>query len=443
MIQFIKKNFEQLLFIVSASFILLSSGIIIGHYNIFPSMLIISAIQLPARWKYWETEFLESFHIKPVKAIIKTDYKGKSLKTCMPQKAYDGITLITAMAENSFGIKLIDLKGKVINTWNVPYSSIWKSRNEPDQKKKDWDLEIECALLYPNGDVLFVFNRDSLVKIDKDSNVIWKRPHKIHHMLFEDNEGNIWAPAMKNITLKYKYKNEELILADPEYIYKLSPDGEIIEEIDLLKSIINSNYKGILSIPFEHIDDRLERTKILGKDLTHLNDIEIIEHPEYFNNPLFEKGDLLVSLRDTNSLLLIDKETKIVKWVESGSMVHQHDPDILPNGEISIFDNRGGGNEGLCEYKSRIITLNPSTKQITSIYEAENDGDFYTAFRGSHQYLPNGNIFIVESGKGRLFEIDKNGEIVWDYYDKLDKDNVALITYALKYPKEYANFIKE
>ena len=34
---------------------------------------------------------------------------------------------------------------------------------------------------------------------------------------------------------------------------------------------------------------------------------------------------------------------------------------------------------------------------------------------GKHQWLPNGNLLITESMKGRAFEIDTNGEIVWEY----------------------------
>jgi hypothetical protein len=34
---------------------------------------------------------------------------------------------------------------------------------------------------------------------------------------------------------------------------------------------------------------------------------------------------------------------------------------------------------------------------------------------GSAQRLPNGNTLITESAFGRVFEVTKEGEIVWDY----------------------------
>jgi hypothetical protein len=37
--------------------------------------------------------------------------------------------------------------------------------------------------------------------------------------------------------------------------------------------------------------------------------------------------------------------------------------------------------------------------------------------RGGAQRLPNGNTLITESDKGRAFEVTREGEIVWDFYN--------------------------
>ena len=40
--------------------------------------------------------------------------------------------------------------------------------------------------------------------------------------------------------------------------------------------------------------------------------------------------------------MVIDRQTLKAKWVLSGPFYQQHDPDFLPNGNIMLFDNRGG-----------------------------------------------------------------------------------------------------
>jgi hypothetical protein len=75
-----------------------------------------------------------------------------------------------------------------------------------------------------------------------------------------------------------------------------------------------------------------------------------------------------------------------------------------------LFDN--GDERGY----SRIIELDPRTKEIVWQYKADPPEDFFSDSRGSCQRLPNDNILITESTKGRVFEITRSGEIVWEFY---------------------------
>jgi hypothetical protein len=40
---------------------------------------------------------------------------------------------------------------------------------------------------------------------------------------------------------------------------------------------------------------------------------------------------------------------------------------------------------------------------------------FYSCFMSGCQRLPNGNTLITESNYGRIFEVHRKGEIVWEY----------------------------
>jgi len=44
---------------------------------------------------------------------------------------------------------------------------------------------------------------------------------------------------------------------------------------------------------------------------------------------------------------------------------------------------------------------------------------------------------IAESMAGRLFEIDQDGNIVWEYIRPYDSSHAVLISEAIRYDKEY------
>ena len=41
----------------------------------------------------------------------------------------------------------------------------------------------------------------------------------------------------------------------------------------------------------------------------------------------------------------------------------------------------------------------------------------YSLVRSCQQQLPNGNVLITESDRGRLLEVTRAGEIVWEYWN--------------------------
>jgi len=81
---------------------------------------------------------------------------------------------------------------------------------------------------------------------------------------------------------------------------------------------------------------------------------------------------------------------------------------------VMIFDN--GINRPIEEVTfSRVIELNPESKEIEWQYEALPKNDFYSPACSGAQRLPNGNTLICETMNGRIFEITPEGEIVWQY----------------------------
>jgi len=76
-------------------------------------------------------------------------------------------------------------------------------------------------------------------------------------------------------------------------------------------------------------------------------------------------------------------------------------------GNILIFDNGGRKRKS-----SVALEINPITKEVVWAYE--NGFEFYSRAGASLQRLPNGNTFISEDVRGRVFEVTPDKKIVWE-----------------------------
>ena len=304
-------------------------------------------------------------------------------------------------------------------------------------------LSWHGAHLFPNGDVVFNFQGSTfpyaagLVRIDKDSKLIWKLARNTHHDVTLDEDGNIWVPA-----LNYQADGlSEFPDLKPWYyedtVLKLSPDGEVLDQVSVLKALEGN--PALVSLNYQ--DNLVVET---NGDPLHLNNAEPLPTAWTSQFPMFKGGDLLVSMRNINTVAVIDYETKQVKWSMTGPFVRQHDPDFLPNGHILVYDNRGG--DPSCGL-TRVLEIDPATQVIVWSYTGCGGNSFYSRVRGEVQQLANGNVLIIEATKGRLVEVTHTAEpkIVWEYVNSLGSMNgrhaVGIITHAQRVPKDALSFL--
>ena len=62
---------------------------------------------------------------------------------------------------------------------------------------------------------------------------------------------------------------------------------------------------------------------------------------------------------------------------------------------------------------------------------------------GVHQKFASGNILIAQPTYGRVFEVTRDAEIVWEYINRLNKDYLGHVTIAEKFPTNYFTFDKK
>jgi len=139
-------------------------------------------------------------------------------------------------------------------------------------------------------------------------------------------------------------------------------------------------------------------------------------------------GTVLMSLRVTAGIIGVSKATgSVVLHVPPSIVSHQHAPVALDNGNIMAFDNgnfRIGGHVAF----SRVVEVDPKTNAVVWTYADESVNSFYTAYMGNGQPLPNGNVHVTESATGRLFEVTREGQVVWEY----------ILPWFAEYPDEAA-----
>jgi len=90
----------------------------------------------------------------------------------------------------------------------------------------------------------------------------------------------------------------------------------------------------------------------------------------------------------------------------------QHDAQMLDNGNFLFLAN---GLNTLTFPHSRVIELDPKTKEIVWQYKGSPPLSFFSPHISGQQRLANGNTLICEGGWGRFFEVTPDGEIVWEY----------------------------
>ena len=97
----------------------------------------------------------------------------------------------------------------------------------------------------------------------------------------------------------------------------------------------------------------------------------------------------LISLRNPNALIIVDPAEQQVIWYGEGIWKQQHDPDLLPNGRVLLFDNQGlrGSPFG----QSRVLEIDLFTHEIYWEYKGTSPDHLFDSWiRGAQQRLPNG-----------------------------------------------------
>jgi outer membrane protein assembly factor BamB len=335
-------------------------------------------------------------------------------------RAQPGLTFYTS--GDLQGARLIDMGGKEVHRWTLSFADAFGEDAAHinylvDPPLRHW----ETAHLFPNGDVLAVFigegstpNGYGLVRIDKDSRLLWKAPFNAHHDISVGADGRIYTLGQRIRERPVKgWPNFTAPFLDDTLVV-LSPGGGIEKEISIADAFARSDYAHYLE---------LVRPNERG-DVLHANQAEVLDGRAAARLPFARAGNVLISLRDIHVLAVLNPDAGRIVWAVRGPWLYQHDPDLLDSGDMLVFDNRGHAGPGGA---SRVVEFDPTDMAIVWQYAGSAEDPLYSRIRSNAQRLANGNTLVVESDAGRIVEVTPGGDIVWEFVNPARAREGALI----------------
>lgn len=348
--------------------------------------------------RYWKNDF----GLEPNRHLIELPEPrtAETFRLHRPEARAPGFTLIAGLSDDQetsvHAVTLYDQEGREIYRWPVDYAALDSDGTEPT------GVMMHGVYPLPDGSLVAAFDAGNVLgRIDACGRPVWAVEGGFHHSVEADDEGMLWA-----------WRSEAVVRLDPE-------TGEIDRELDLREQIVEGQH-GIFSI---HAAEDARELSYLG-DAFHSNDVEPLSAEMAGAFPMFEAGDLMVSMRELNLVAVISPDTGRLRWWQHGPWHRQHDPDFEPDGTISVYDNRMSLGD------SRILKIDPATREVTTVYEGTEEHPFYSYRRGKHQILPNGNVLVTEAEAGRVFEATPDGDLVWERDMAWDDEHNLIITSA-------------
>lgn len=353
-----------------------------------PSMAGLTEEQREAARKFQGVGYLSGYEHAPFQIGV-TAYK--------PRLAYNGFNLV--VSGHAQEAVLMDMEGRPLHRWTHDARATFPGLEDLERIEIEAAFNLDTwrrAYLYPNGDLLAVYGGAGLIRLDKDSNLLWAFGQGCHHDVFVDAGGEIYVLTRKYRMLPRLHETRPVI---EDFITVLDPGGVPLRSVSLLETFERSSYSAYL--------DKIPR---FG-DIFHTNTVKVLDGSQTHRSEIFKQGNVLISVRNMNAIAIVDMDTEEIVWALSGQWKAQHEPVLLANGNILLLDNQG--HRGM----SKVIEIDPFSQEIVWAFCGTPENGFTTDTCGSNRRLPNGNTLIVESDSGRAFEVTPDGRIVWEYFN--------------------------
>ncbi len=187
----------------------------------------------------------------------------------------------------------------------------------------------------------------------------------------------------------------------------------LFQEIDLRTGLVRREWHSVDHVPLEDsYSSAVNTSPETPFDYFHLNSVDQAAG-----------GATLISARNTWSLYELNSETgqvlvriggrhSDVKLGTGAHTAYQHDATVLPNGDISLFDN-GGVPMVHPQSRGLIENIDAGTASVVSTFEHPGSA-LQSGSQGNMQPLPNGDEFLGWGSQPYFSEFSSSGTLLYD-----------------------------
>jgi len=393
-----------------------------------------------------------------------------------PDRAWNGYTVLSPLGTPA--VLVIDMNGNVVKRWDnfnnsaggparvLPGGFVMAASgaNPPRQES------VELILRDFGGKTVWQFSRNEQIKT-RDGSMIWSsRQH--HDWQRESFPAGYYSPD----STPALDEGNTLILTHTNRMQ--AKVAEVPLEDDRLIEISSSGDIGWEWVASDHIDelgfaaDARQAIKSAGSfnaargsfDWLHINSATYVGPNRWFDqgDKRFAPNNVIISSREASLLAIVGRDGSIVWRLGPDfsaskelrairQIIGQHHAHLIPKGlpgagNLLVFDNGGSSGYGFAtpiapegrgafaRATSRVLEINPVTLEMVWSYT---NPRFFSTNISSAQRLPNGNTLITAGAGGRMFEVTKDGAIVWEYmyplFSGANASNAVYRAYRLPY----------
>jgi hypothetical protein len=186
----------------------------------------------------------------------------------------------------------------------------------------------------------------------------------------------------------------------------------IVQEVDIATGLVVWEWHSYGHVPLS--ESYATPANSSSNDAFHINSIQ----------PL-RGGRVLVSMRDTSALYDIERAGGGIVWKLGGKAStfrlgrgarfwFQHDAQMLPNGDISLFDDQAGPPQKAPSSRGLVLRLDAKRRRAAVVSEYRRPADTSAQSEGSLQTLPSGNRFVGFGAQPFFSEFTAGGRLVYD-----------------------------
>jgi hypothetical protein len=186
----------------------------------------------------------------------------------------------------------------------------------------------------------------------------------------------------------------------------------LMQEVDLRTGLVRKEWHSVDHAPLaDSYSTAVTTSRRLPFDYFHLNSIDPLAN-----------GRTLISARNTWSLYELNTQTGQILLTIGGKhsdiklsthTAYQHDAEVLPDGNISVFDN-GGVPMVHPQSRALIEKINTHARTGTVVASYEHPTKLQSGSQGNVQNLANGDVFVGWGAEPFFSEFNAAGKLLYD-----------------------------